>query len=212
MRLTLILLFALAAFASPAMANQSRHATIPLDDVAAVWVKGHDGAWTHWITGAPDFVNRPFAQQYAAHLLATPEPTAEPEPQYGGFTISGKGPAVVPVEGVPLDIHIRCAVSMRNDGTSPWSADAFITLVGAARALWGTHNVEGSAEVYLVRKYLPSGELLEHEYPHRIFLNNRRPGIEGRFMTSPYVFAPPYSLKVETGEDVTWSTRCWVDE
>ena len=47
-------------------------ATIPLDDVAAVWVKQHDDSWLYWIAGAPDFVNRPFAEQYAAQVVPAP--------------------------------------------------------------------------------------------------------------------------------------------
>ena len=53
-------------------------ATIPLDDVAAVWVKQHDDSWLHYIGGAPEFVNERFFERYAPHLLATP--TQEPDP------------------------------------------------------------------------------------------------------------------------------------
>ena len=36
--------------------------------VAAAWVL-HDGEWAGWIAGAPDFVNRPFAERFAEGLL-----------------------------------------------------------------------------------------------------------------------------------------------
>lgn len=74
----LLLLVGTIAASSIAEANRSREASIPLDDVAAVWVKQHDGTWQHWITGAPDFVNREFAERYVREVA--PQPTVATGP------------------------------------------------------------------------------------------------------------------------------------
>ena len=61
---------------SGANATSSEEARIPLDDTAQIWVQHHDGAWMHWISGAPDFVNRPFLDVYETTAPQASLPTA----------------------------------------------------------------------------------------------------------------------------------------
>ena len=71
-------------------------ATIPLDDVAAVWVKQHDDSWISYINGAPDIVNESFFERYAPHLLATPTPEPAPDlSDFGRWTIDGTSASLI---------------------------------------------------------------------------------------------------------------------
>ncbi len=106
----------------------ANEATIPLDDVAGVYVKEHDGSFTSYIVGAPEFVNREFTSRYIlsptpeSTATTTPEPT--PEPGVGAQTIYGtgdEGTFITLTEGV---------YSITTTGTTP-------TVVTAEGVQWG---------------------------------------------------------------------------
>ena len=77
-------------------------ALIRFGDVAAVYVREHDGSWTSWINGAPEFVNGTFLARYGTRIVEgpppptptptpTPTPAPTPTPTRGGFSFTGQG-------------------------------------------------------------------------------------------------------------------------
>lgn len=64
-----VLVVLIATERASGTANEAR---IPLDDVAGVWVKEHDGSFTPYIPGAPPLVNREFTSRYILGGSASP--------------------------------------------------------------------------------------------------------------------------------------------
>ena len=179
-------------------------ATIPLDDVAAVWVKQHDDSWISYIGGAPDIVNESFFERYAPHLLATPTPEPTTEMSYG-FTTSGEGGSEeeVPVEGSGA---LVCRASVMDNyiversgrevpvrfRVSLWGTGVRMDSYGPGLERYRKEIVVGAPRAYVMRE----GEI-EPSVIH--FSDSSEPR---------RAFTPPYSLAVSAASRASWTVSC----
>ena len=177
-------------------------ATIPLDDVAAVWVKEHDDSWLHYIGGAPDFVNERFVERYAPHLLATPtpEPTPSPPSEARGFSISGQGPGTHETEAAG-ELVCSAEVTGNVDITPRERLERAFDVIFS-----GTGH----------RK--PAGRVGLERYRREILVDNRyivaaeqtlRPlVIDFGNTDGEQAFYGPYTMQVEAAQAGRWTVRC----
>ena len=97
-----------AALSLSGSSAETPRAVIHFDEVAAIYVREHDGSWTSWIGGAPAIVNHRFLECYAGDTA-----TSQPE-QVGWWTVGDGEAALVAADlGGPSRARDRAAFVLR---------------------------------------------------------------------------------------------------
>lgn len=198
---SVILCLALLLVSSPVVLSDDippiNGARIMFDDVAAIYVKEHDGSWTVWIEGAPEVVNGQFMERYATRFLdgsptatpmptptASPMPTPTPADGSEGLALEGTGPAEIPLTADPgaLVCRVSLAGNVVGGNPQPWRV-AFVARDSSTGAIREWKAWSGSAH------------------------SDWSSEIPSRF-PQPERVTRPYQLNVEVAPRATWQVSC----